>query len=117
MQASLPRYVIRLLFGRAYLEHGAVVWPGEIDLVPDAMYDESKDTADGFLNKGHDPFAPSNRRRCKEAPSSEEDSGCLSWSDCSQLTMYSINESGSAISGLETAHFPVRPVSRTVRSK
>ena len=28
------------LFSRAYVEHGAVVWPGEIDLAPDAMYDE-----------------------------------------------------------------------------
>ena len=28
------------LFAQAYVEYGAVVWPGEIDLAPDAMYDE-----------------------------------------------------------------------------
>jgi hypothetical protein len=27
-------------FARAYVECGAVAWPGEIDLAPDAMYDE-----------------------------------------------------------------------------
>ncbi|MBI5966605.1 MAG: DUF2442 domain-containing protein [Deltaproteobacteria bacterium] len=31
-----------VLFARAYVEYGAVVWPGEIDLAPDAMYDEIK---------------------------------------------------------------------------
>ncbi len=30
------------LFTQAYVEYGAVVWPGEIDLAPDAMYDEIK---------------------------------------------------------------------------
>jgi hypothetical protein len=25
-------------FGRVFLDHGAVAWPGEIDLAPDAMY-------------------------------------------------------------------------------
>jgi hypothetical protein len=28
------------LFGQVYLEYGAVTWPGEIDLAPDAMYSE-----------------------------------------------------------------------------
>ncbi|MGO9173314.1 MAG: DUF2442 domain-containing protein [Rhodomicrobium sp.] len=28
------------LFGQVYLEYGAVTWPGEIDLGPDAMYRE-----------------------------------------------------------------------------
>ena len=28
------------VFGRVHLEHGAVTWPGEIDLAPDAMHDE-----------------------------------------------------------------------------
>ncbi|MEO5335229.1 MAG: DUF2442 domain-containing protein [Magnetococcus sp. YQC-5] len=28
------------LFKQAYLEYGAVTWPGEIDLAPDAMHDE-----------------------------------------------------------------------------
>ena len=27
-------------FNQVYLEHGAVTWPGEIDLAPDAMHDE-----------------------------------------------------------------------------
>jgi hypothetical protein len=31
-----------VLFAQAYIEYGAVVWPGEIDLAPDAMYDEIK---------------------------------------------------------------------------
>ena len=26
------------LFGQVYVEYGAVTWPGEIDLAPDAMY-------------------------------------------------------------------------------
>ncbi len=30
------------LFNQVYLEYGAVTWPGEIDLAPDAMYDEIK---------------------------------------------------------------------------
>ncbi len=30
------------IFVQAYVEYGAVVWPGEIDLAPDAMYDEIK---------------------------------------------------------------------------
>jgi len=28
------------LFGQVYLDYGAVTWPGEIDLAPDAMYRE-----------------------------------------------------------------------------
>jgi hypothetical protein len=28
------------VFGRVYLDYGAVTWPGEIDLAPDAMHDE-----------------------------------------------------------------------------
>jgi hypothetical protein len=31
-----------VVFARAYVEYGVVVWPGEIDLAPDAMYDEIK---------------------------------------------------------------------------
>lgn len=31
------------LFAQAYVEWGAVSWPGEIDLAPDAMYDEVKE--------------------------------------------------------------------------
>ena len=29
-------------FAKAHVEHGAVTWPGELDLAPDAMYDEVK---------------------------------------------------------------------------
>lgn len=29
-------------FAQAYVEYGAVTWPGEIDLAPDAMYTEIK---------------------------------------------------------------------------
>ncbi len=28
------------VFRRVFLEYGAVTWPGEIDLAPDAMYEE-----------------------------------------------------------------------------
>jgi hypothetical protein len=30
------------VFAKAYVEYGVVLWPGEIDLAPDAMYDELK---------------------------------------------------------------------------
>ena len=29
-------------FAQAYVEYGAVTWPGEVDLAPDAMYAEIK---------------------------------------------------------------------------
>ena len=31
-----------VLFAQVFVEHGAVTWPGEIDLAPDAMYAEIK---------------------------------------------------------------------------
>jgi Protein of unknown function (DUF2442) len=31
------------LFAQVSLDHGAVTWPGEIDLAPDAMYDEIRE--------------------------------------------------------------------------
>lgn len=31
-------------FAKAYIDHGAVAWPGELDLAPDAMYDDIKAT-------------------------------------------------------------------------
>ncbi len=37
------------LFAKAYVEYGVVVWPGEIDLAPDAMYDEIKKKGRWFL--------------------------------------------------------------------
>ena len=30
------------VFAQVFVEHGAVTWPGEIDLAPDAMYAEIK---------------------------------------------------------------------------
>ena len=30
------------LFYQAYLNHGAVTWPGDLDLAPDAMYESIK---------------------------------------------------------------------------
>lgn len=30
------------LFAQVFVEHGAVTWPGELDLAPDAMYAEIK---------------------------------------------------------------------------
>ena len=32
----------RRLFDEAYIHWGAVTWPGDLDLAPDAMYDEIK---------------------------------------------------------------------------
>ncbi len=37
------------LFNKAYVEHGVVTWPGEIDLAPDAMYAEIKKTGEWVL--------------------------------------------------------------------
>ena len=39
-------------FNKAYLEYGAVIWPGEIDLAPDAMHDEIKQHGTWTLTKG-----------------------------------------------------------------
>ena len=30
------------IFAKAFIEYGAVTWPGEIDLAPDSMYDQIK---------------------------------------------------------------------------
>ena len=30
----------RSFFERVYIDHGAVAWPGEVDLAPDAMYEQ-----------------------------------------------------------------------------
>jgi hypothetical protein len=38
------------LFNQVYLEYGAVTWPGEIDLSPDAMHDEIKRYGKWILN-------------------------------------------------------------------
>jgi hypothetical protein len=32
----------KTIFSQVHLEYGAVTWPNEIDLAPDAMYDEIK---------------------------------------------------------------------------
>ncbi len=37
------------LFSQVYLEYGVVTWPGEIDLAPDAMYDEIKNKGQWVL--------------------------------------------------------------------
>ena len=38
------------LFRQARLEWGAVAWPGELDLAPDAMYDEIKQHGEWILS-------------------------------------------------------------------
>lgn len=35
---------------RAYVEHGAVTWPGELDLAPNVMYDEIKQGGEWVLS-------------------------------------------------------------------
>lgn len=37
------------LFNRVYVDHGAVTWPGELDLAPDAMYEEIKKSGEWKL--------------------------------------------------------------------
>ncbi len=37
------------LFDRVYVDGGAVTWPGELDLAPDAMYAEIKKTGEWIL--------------------------------------------------------------------
>lgn len=37
------------LFAQVFVEHGAVTWPGEIDLAPDAMYAAIKKTGTWVL--------------------------------------------------------------------
>ena len=37
------------VFTQVFIEHGAVTWPGEIDLAPDAMYAEIKKTGTWVL--------------------------------------------------------------------
>ena len=37
------------LFRQVFLEYGAVTWPGEIDLAPDAMYHEIKENGTWVL--------------------------------------------------------------------
>jgi hypothetical protein len=39
------------VFRRVFLEYGAVTWPGEIDLTPDAMYEEIKKNGTWLLSK------------------------------------------------------------------
>jgi Protein of unknown function (DUF2442) len=37
------------LFAKAYLEHGALTWPGGIDLAPDAMYQRIRESSTSTL--------------------------------------------------------------------
>ena len=37
------------VFKQAHVEYGTVTWPGEIDLAPDAMYREIKQTGEWVL--------------------------------------------------------------------
>ncbi|MCL2661376.1 MAG: DUF2442 domain-containing protein, partial [Acidobacteriaceae bacterium] len=37
------------LFEKVYIQYGAVTWPGEIDLAPDAMYDAIKEHGEWIL--------------------------------------------------------------------
>jgi Protein of unknown function (DUF2442) len=30
------------VFAKAYVEHGTVVWPGDIDIAPETLYDRSR---------------------------------------------------------------------------
>jgi hypothetical protein len=39
-------------FGQAFIDYGAVAWPGEIDLAPDAMYAQIVGQRDGQQHVG-----------------------------------------------------------------
>jgi hypothetical protein len=39
------------MFNRVFIDHGAVTWPGELDLAPDAMYDDLKAVAPNAIVK------------------------------------------------------------------
>lgn len=38
------------IFSQAYIEHGAITWPGNLDLAPDAMYEAIKNNGEWILN-------------------------------------------------------------------
>jgi len=38
------------VFRRAYIEHGAVTWPGNFDLAPDAMYEAIRINGEWILD-------------------------------------------------------------------
>ena len=38
------------LFKSVYLNYGSVAWPGDLDLAPDAMYNEIKDKGEWIIN-------------------------------------------------------------------
>jgi hypothetical protein len=37
-------------FRRVYIDHGAVAWPGDVDLAPDAMYREIRANGEWLLD-------------------------------------------------------------------
>ena len=39
-------------FGLVFIDYGAVAWPGEIDLAPDAMYAQIAGQRDGLQHVG-----------------------------------------------------------------
>lgn len=50
-------------FRQVFIDHGAVAWPGEIDLAPDAMYEEIT-RAQGYESEVRSPIGePASRRR------------------------------------------------------
>jgi hypothetical protein len=43
-------------FGSVYVDHGAVSWPGEIDLAPDAMYKEIQNSSSDAISAEPNPM-------------------------------------------------------------
>ncbi len=43
------------IFNKVCIEYGAVAWPNEINLAPDAMYDEIKSNGVWTLKQGDNP--------------------------------------------------------------
>nr|WP_176704620.1 DUF2442 domain-containing protein [Thiobacillus sp.] len=38
-----------LMFSQVHIDHGALTWPGDVDLAPDAMYDAIKSHGEWVL--------------------------------------------------------------------
>jgi hypothetical protein len=47
-----PHYRDEQFFGQVFIDYGAVAWPGEIDLAPDAMYAQIASQHDGLQHAG-----------------------------------------------------------------
>lgn len=52
LKGALAPLLDEQFFGRVFIDSGAVAWPGEIDLAPDAMYAQIAKRQDGTRQVG-----------------------------------------------------------------